>query len=221
MQKSDNNTIKNIAIASVEIAGKTLISTLPGGTVVTSVFDAIKGGCLEKRQAKWRESIEDRLSTVEETLEDLGNNEIFTTTILKATEMAMKTLSEEKREFLANAVLNACYIDVEEEKLLVFLDLLDRYTISHLKILVFFHNPKAFDIVAQSSYYMGSPTEPLFHVYPELNNKLFRKIYKDLYLDGMVNTEDLNVTMTGNGMIAKRTTDLADELLNFIFDKRD
>ena len=52
-------------------------------------------------------------------------------------------------------------------------------------------------------------------------NKLFRKIYKDLYLDGMVNTEDLNITITGNGMIAKRTTDLADELLNFIFDKRD
>lgn len=220
MKKVDKSTIKDIAIASAEIAGKTIINTLPGGSIVTSVFEAVKGGCLEKRQSKWRESIEDRLGTVEKTLDDLGNSEIFTTTILKATEIAMKTSSEEKREFLANAVLNACYMDVEEEKVMVFLDLLDKYTISHLKILIFFHNPKAFDIVAQSSYYMGSPTDPLFDVYPELNNKLFRKIYKDLFVDGMVNTEDLNVTMTGNGMVAKRTTDLADELLGYIFARR-
>lgn len=220
MKKVDKNTIKDIAVASVEIAGKTIINTLPGGSIVTSVIDAVKGGCLEKRQSKWRQSIEDRLSTVEKTLDDLGNNEIFTTTILKATEIAMKTSREEKREFLANAVLNSCYMDVEEEKVMVFLDLLDKYTISHLKILIFFHNPKAFDVVAETSYYTGSPTKPLFSVYPELDNKLFDKIYKDLYVDGMVNTKDLNITMTGSGMIAKRTTDLADELLNFIFNKQ-
>ena len=66
---------------------------------------------------------------------------------------------------------------------------------------------------------MGSPTTPLFQIYSELNNGLFKKIYDDLYTDGMVNTESLNVTMTGSGMVAKRTSQLGDEFLDFILSK--
>ena len=66
---------------------------------------------------------------------------------------------------------------------------------------------------------MGSPLTPLFRTYPELNNELFDKTYGDLYNDGMVSLKDLNITMTGSGMVAKRTTPIADEFLKFILDK--
>ena len=121
--------------------------------------------------------------------------------------------------YLANAVVNSLDPDIDEEKLIVFLSLLDKYTISHIKIIYFFNNPKRFDGISSSSYMMGSPSTPLFQVYPELNNGLFKKIYDDLYTDGMVNTENLNVTMTGSGMVAKRTSQLGDEFLNFILSK--
>ena len=64
-----------------------------------------------------------------------------------------------------------------------------------------------------------SPSTPLFHVYPELNNELFEKIYGDLYNDGMVTLKNLNTSMTGSGMVAKRTTAIADEFLKFILEK--
>ena len=211
---------KEKALDTAEIAAKTALSVIPvGGALVTSVYDTVKGNCLSKRQEKWKETLEERLSKLECALEDIGNNELFTTALVKSTEIAMKTSREEKMAYLANAVINSLDPDIDEEKLIVFLSLLDKYTISHIKIIYFFNNPKRFDGVSSSSYMMGSPTTPLFQIYPELNNGLFKKIYDDLYTDGMVNTESLNVTMTGSGMVAKRTSQLGDEFLDFILSK--
>ena len=211
---------KEKALDTVEIAAKTALSVIPvGGALVTSVYDTVKGNCLSKRQEKWKESLDERLSKLECALEDIGNNELFTTALVKSTEIAMKTSREEKMAYLANAVINSLEPDIDEEKLIVFLSLLDKYTISHIKIIYFFNNPKRFDGISSSSYMMGSPSTPLFQVYPELNNGLFKKIYDDLYTDGMVNTESLNVTMTGSGMVAKRTSQLGDEFLDFILSK--
>ena len=121
--------------------------------------------------------------------------------------------------YLANSVINSLNPNINEEKLIVFLDLIDRYTVSHIKIIYFFFNPKRFDGIDSNSYMMGAPSIPLFHVYPELNNELFKKIYDDLYNDGMVTLENLNISLTGSGMVAKRTTTIADEFLEFILKK--
>ena len=207
------------ALDTVEIVAKTALSVIPvGGALATSVYDTVKGNCLSKRQEQWKDALEERLSKLETTLEDIGNNEFFTTALVKATELAMKTARKEKMEYLANSVVNSLNPDIDEEKLIVFLSLLDKYTVSHIKIIYFFNNPKRFDGISSSSYMMGSPSTPLFQVFPELNNGLFKKMYDDLYTDGMVNTENLNVTMTGSGMVAKRTTQLGDDFLRFILD---
>ena len=213
-------SIKEKALDTLEIVGKTALSAIPiGGALVTSVYDTVKGNCLSKRQEKWRIALEERLVKLESTLEDIGNDELFTTALVKATELAMKTAREEKLFYLANSVINSLNPNLDEEKLIIFLDLLDKYTVSHIKILYFFFNPERFDGVAHASYMMGSPLTPLFCTYPELNNELFDKTYGDLYNDGMVSLKDLNITMTGSGMVAKRTTPIADEFLKFIFDK--
>lgn len=201
----------------VEVVAKTAVSVIPvGGALVTAIYDAVKGNALAKRQEKWRTALEERLSKTEETLENLGNNELFTTALVRTTELAMKTAREEKMKYLANAVVNSLNPKLDEEKLIIFLELLDKYTISHIKIINFFHMPTQFEEVSNNSYTMGSPTTLLFNVYPELDNELFDKMYKDLYTDGMVNTQSLKVTMTGSGMSAKRTTKLGDEFLQFI-----
>ena len=210
---------KNVALDTVEIVAKTALSVIPvGGALATAVYDAVKGNCLAKRQEEWKRALEERLSAVEETLENIGNNELFTTALIKGTELAMRTARGEKLSYLANAVVNTIGQDLDEERLIVFLDLIDKYTVSHIKIINFFYDPTRFEGTSSSSYMMGSPTTPLFSVYPELNNDLFNKIYKDLYIDGMVNTENLNCTMTGSGMVAKRTTKLGDQFLSFILE---
>jgi hypothetical protein len=213
-------SVKEIAFNTLEIAGKTVLSAIPmGGALVTSVYDTVKGNCLSKRQEKWKIALEERLTKLENNLDDIGNNELFTTALVKATELAMRTAKEEKMTYIANSVINSLNPDLDEEKLIVFLDLLDKYTVSHIKIIYFFFDPKRFEGVNSNAYMMGSPSTPLFSVYPELNNELFKKIYGDLYTDGMVTLENLNISMTGSGMVAKRTTPIADEFLRFILEK--
>lgn len=208
---------KEIVLDVAEVVAKTALSVIPvGGALITAVYDAVKGNALAKRQEKWRTALEDRLSKTEETLDSIGENELFATAVVKSTELAMKTAQEEKIEYLANAVMNSLKPDLTEEKLIIFLALLEKYTVSHIKIAHFFHNPKAFDGVSEHSYMMGSPSTVLFDVYPELNNNLFTKLFKDLYDDGIINTSSPNTTMSGSGMVAKRTTALGDDFLKFI-----
>lgn len=201
----------------VEIVAKTAVSIIPvGGALATAVYDTVKGNALAKRQEKWKNALEERLSKTEETLESLGNNELFTTALVRATELAMKTAREEKMGYLANAVVSSIRHDLDEEKMVIFLELLEKYTISHIKIIYFFNDPTQFDGISANNYMMGSPSTVLFQVYPELNNYLFNKIYNDLYVDGMVSSAHLNTTMSGSGMVQKRTTELGDDFLQFI-----
>lgn len=211
------NKLIRTTLDTVEIVGKTVVSTIPvGGAMITAVYDTVKNNCLAKRQQKWQELIEKRLANVEKTLNELGENEIFVTTLIKATELAMKTADDNKLEYLASAVKNSVEINLSEEKLMVYVSLVEKYTVSHIKILDFYNDPIKFDIVRNTTGMMGSATHFLFKVYPELDNSLFVKFYNDLYTDGLVNTESLNSMMTDSGMKAKRTTELGDGFLEFI-----
>ena len=203
----------------VEIAGKTALSAIPiGGTLITCIWDAVKGNAIQKRLEDWKEKVEGRLAKVELSLDEIGSDEIFASTIMKATDIAIKTMEEQKREYLANAVLNSVNCKMEESIVMMYLDMVDRYTAWHLKILCYFRNPKAFPQVDESKYYMGSPLQPLYEVFPELssNSALVNKMVKDMYNDGVLNTPDMNCTMTGSGMVASRTTDLGNSFVDFI-----
>ena len=62
---------------------------------------------------------------------------------------------------------------------------------------------------------MGSPSQPLSQVYPEVS-PLRDKSINDLYNDGLMNTQSINISMTAQGMVAKRTTQLGDDFLSFL-----
>lgn len=208
--------IVNKCIDVLEVAGKTALSVIPvGGALATAVYDVVKGNILQKRQEKWKGMIENRLSKLETTLEDIGENEAFATMLIKTTELAMKTAKEEKLEYLANALLYSIDHSIDEDKLIMFMSYVEKYSVAHIKILNFFNNPEKFDNLNVNSYVMGSPLQPLSKVYPEVV-PLKDKCINDLYNDGLMTTQSINVTMTVQGMLAKRTTELGDEFLSFL-----
>lgn len=201
----------------VEISAKTLLSAIPiGGELITNVWDSIKSNCAQKRLEDWQKNIEERLSHIDKTLEEIGNNENFTTAIFHATEMAIKTAENEKRAYLANAVVNSISCDLEESIMMMFFDMIGKYTIMHINILIYFRDPKKF--ISNSNVMMGSPKNFLYQVYPTFreNDKLVDKIIRELYADGLMNTEDLNSTMSVNGMLSSRITELGNNFITFI-----
>ena len=64
---------KQVALQTAEISAKTALSMIPvGGALITSVWDSIKSNCAQKRLDEWQNVIEERLSKVDESLENIG-----------------------------------------------------------------------------------------------------------------------------------------------------
>lgn len=212
---------KTVSIAGeiIEISAKTALSLIPvGGALITGVWDSIKSNCVQKRLNEWQTLVEERLSKVDVTLENIGNNEVFTSAMFQATELAIKTSEKAKREYLANALLNSLTCPMEESVVMMFFSMIGKYTLWHLKILDYFENPKKFEQVKEENHYMGNPKTVLFDVYPELQAKeaYVDRIVKELYADGLMSTDNLNCTMTSSGMLSSRVSEIGKDFIDFI-----
>ncbi|WP_314874576.1 hypothetical protein [Stomatobaculum longum] len=212
---------KQVALQTAEISAKTALSMIPvGGALITSVWDSIKSNCAQKRLDEWQNVIEERLSKVDESLENIGTNENFTSAMFQTTELAIKTAENKKRIYLANAVINSLTCPFEESIIMIFFDMIGKYSLWHIKILDYFQNPLKFEIAqkSKSTYMMGGPKTVLYDVYPELRDKdeYVNRIVKELYADGLMNTGGLDVIMTGDGMVASRVTDMGNEFIKYM-----
>lgn len=211
---------KELVMESIEIAGKTALSVIPvGGTLISCIWDSVKANAAQKRLEEWKKVVEKRLSKLEFTLDNLGNNELFASAIMRATDIALKTAESKKREYLANAVYHATHISIEEGMLMIYLDFLERYSVWHLQILHFFQNPRANNKAESSGYVMGTAMDVLRPVFSELcqNTDLVIKIVNDLQMDGlMARGSYMNSSMTSDGMLASRTTKMGNGFLEYI-----
>ena len=99
---------KITVLDTVEIIGKTLVSMIPvGGALITSVWDVVKGNCLSKRQELWRNALEERLSKLETTLEEIGKNMGLTKERVR--QIKEKALKKLRSEALNNSITSDIY----------------------------------------------------------------------------------------------------------------
>ena len=85
-----------------EITAKTVLSTIPvGGALVTCIWDSIKANVANRRMEDWKKQVEEKLCDLNSSLEDIGSNELFASAMMKATDIALKTAEDEKRQYLA------------------------------------------------------------------------------------------------------------------------
>lgn len=195
--------LKGVAESSVQAT----LEGIPYFGIFASAVSKIKEGCLQKRFERWKTSVEERLSGLEMAVFDsLGDNETFTTALLRATELASKT-NGKKVEYLANAVKYFAENETDEDTLIIMLNCIDKYTLSHVLILKYLENPSVYS--NNKNYISGGIFTYFEDHYPKFNKQLRDIILKELYRDGMINI-DSDATMSRSGMEAKRTTDLGD-----------
>lgn len=191
----------------VEGIAKSVISTVPFVNNFTQIVETVKGNVLQRRYEKWQELVEQRLSELsQEILSKLGNSECFATTLIKTTELASKTNSK-KMDYLANGVKYTAENEISEDNLIIMLNCIEKYTLSHILILKYLQNPSYY---SNGKQYSGGSLFTYFNdYYPDFNRSLQDIVLKELFRDGLINT-DTNATMTEGGMKAKRTTELGD-----------
>ena len=119
------------------------------GGPLSVLYETVFSAPLDKRREQWlitlRVIVEELCSKVKElSPEKLSQNETFVTVCLHASNIAIRTHQEEKLNALRNAVFNTVKdADVDENKKLIFVRLIDVFTPLHLKVLVFLSNPGA------------------------------------------------------------------------------
>ncbi|MGB2864102.1 MAG: hypothetical protein WBC05_12305 [Sedimentisphaerales bacterium] len=193
---------------------KAVISTTLG-SVASELFSLVVTPSLEKRRDKWIESIAERLKALEGVaegfkVEDLKDNEAFVSTLINASQAAIRNHQKEKLEALRNAVLNAALLNAPEEDLQhMFLNIVDSFTPSHLKILKGLDELELIeDIEVPKSFFFHLKDQP----------DLCNQIIKDLRSHGLTHLcspweDDISRTHLDEG---QNVTDLGKKFLQFI-----
>ncbi len=197
----------------VEATAKGVLSAIPYASSFLQAVDTIKTNVVQRRFESWKQMVDERLSALEDSQKEaVFSDDCFATALMRATQMAAET-GEEKTVYLANAVQYVAENSISEDRMIIFLNCLQRYTVSHFLILKYFEDPSKYAVPGRS-YWAGSMMTLFNDRYPDFDKSLQRIIMRDLFQDGFSNT-DSNGTMSGNGMLEKRTTMLGDEFLRF------
>lgn len=192
---------------------KGVISTIPAASILVSAYEEMQSGIYKRRMDEWKEAVEERLCKLEnDVINSLPNNDIFATVLLISAQLALKT-NKEKAKLLANAVSNSATTALSEERVIILLNSIEKYTIPHLRLLRFLQNPKEYN--PKDSYMGGSTMTIYYDYYPNTDKSLDRIVIRDLYADGFIDTDSLNAMASSSGMVEKHTTSLGDDMIEF------
>lgn len=198
---------------------------LVGGAGV-ELFQAVVNSGREARMQAWIADVTQAIN--ERVLEPRGldisalaTDDGFLDVIGTATRAAVETSSEEKIEALRNAVVNAtCAPDTERDRHAILIGIVSSLTPTHIKLLTLFDDPNGWFArasVPTPNVYMGGAYIVVEAAYPDLaaDSTLLSRVIADLSRDGLSDIP-LKTMMTSNGVFARRTQPLGEELLRFI-----
>lgn len=194
------------------------LSALPvvGGPAV-ELFQNLVQPPLERRRAEWVAAVGEKLLELESRgtdIEELGQKDEFISAVMHASQIALRTHQDEKREALRNAVFNVAAGQSPGEALEhMFFEWIDSLSLLHIQILRLFQDP-----TPPPRMSMGGLGSVLEHNMPQLrgHSHVYDQVWKDLYSRGLINTDSLHVTMSGQGLASKRTSEIGDAFLRFV-----
>jgi len=211
------------------VVARALLGAIPyAGAAATELLGLILTPPIEKRREQWMREIGEKLKELAEKeidISGLGENPQFIDTVLQATALALKTSDQEKITALKNAIINTVLGEAPDLTLSqIFLNLIDNFTAWHIKILHLFNDPSDWfknNNVPLPSYISASLKNIATDAFPELNGygELIDLIWSDLNRAGLTNTTSLSSMMSGNGLLAVRTTEMGKQFLKYIATK--
>jgi hypothetical protein len=151
MDEDPNQLPQRTAGDYVHGIAKAALSAVPiVGSPAAELFALVLAPPLEKRRESWLQELYESLKRLERQesgfkMNDLANNEVFVSTTIQATQIALRTHQVEKRDALRNALLSVIRDkSLDEEKQIFFLALIDLFTVTHLELLRCFADPTTF-----------------------------------------------------------------------------
>lgn len=218
--KISNEDVKDTALATV----KGTVSSIPiVGGLFAEYIGLAQDKIADKRMAQWMDMVEEKLQKLHDKFDELAEDELFFSTIQIATVNAMRSYQAEKRMLFANAIYNTALLDLNEDKKLLFLSLLDRYTLAGIKLLRYYsqnhyHDRQGGMVTTRSIGGTEYPTKSILKDNPEFENDsaYLKTLSEQLISDGLISPIDFNIPESPQQARRKRTTKFGDEFLAFI-----
>lgn len=201
------------------------LNAIPGvGGTLAVVMTEVWTPTLERRRQEWFQQLSDDVETVAGEVADLqhllGDDPVFDVA-LRATEVAVRTRSKVKHRALRAAVLNtATRRELDADRRDIFLGLVERLTEAHLVMLAFLDDVEGFARragVTLANIYMGGLSTHIKKVFPDWPRELYDVLVADLDSAGLSEGRAaLHATMTAQGTVARRTSELGQGFIAFI-----
>ncbi|APA65085.1 hypothetical protein [Maribacter sp. 1_2014MBL_MicDiv] len=215
-KKEISYTLLKAGIASIPILGGAASEILP----------LLLKSPIEKRKEFWMKEVGEKLKILEKSntisLTELSKNDIFIDTIIRISTEALKTSEQEKLIYFKNALINTAILEnLDISEVNIFTRFITEFTIWHIQILNLFDNPTNWFSRNEVNFpkFSSAPlSKVLVIAFSELKdrNEFYNLIWSDLYRSMLINTAELNVGITSNGLKSSRTTAFGKKFLSFI-----
>lgn len=220
---------------AAHLVASTLVGLIPF-VGVADLFKFIVSPSLEKRKDRWMQLVVEAIRTLqartEFSIEGLRDNEEFTTLLIQTTQSAMKTHVESKHQLLKTALINAALTNFEFDLKQVYLNLLDRFTPSHIIVLHSVQGTKQHTTALRSgNLYYAKLVEIQDSIALKIGGVMFLAILEDLHSAGLLVISDNFIITDGDveqtsvmayedsettGLPNMNITDLGNHFLSFV-----
>jgi hypothetical protein len=212
----------------IERTTEAALSSVPlvGGALAVAFVTAV-GHKLSQRREEWLTELAEAVGELGERvgdfdLEKLAENDMFVDAVVTATGTIEHTHQAEKIEALRNAVLNSVADDAPDaDTQAIFLNLIDRFTPSHLRLLTLWDDPVAWfsshGLIPPEAGMAGSRTQTVEAGLPEMRgrNDFYLLIASELGSTGML-TASLSGMVSPTSLMDRLTTDFGRQFVQFI-----
>lgn len=197
------------------------------GPVLAVALVTVLNWRLNDRREEWFAQLAEDVEALKQRhedldLEDLAANPLFVDAVVSATRTVEHTSQEEKIGALRNAVLNSVGPDAPDaDTQAIMLNLVDRYTPSHLRLLTLWDDPAAWferhGVTAPAVAMSGSRTQTVEAGLPEMRGRrdFYMLITRELESDGLLVPTVPGMVSTSS-LTNRLTTELGRQFLRFI-----
>ena len=189
-----------------------IVGQIPVASFFLAAIDNVKSNVLHTNFVEWQQMVGERLSALEDSVfANLGNNETFATTLLKTSELAAQS-NNKKNEYLANAIKYTAENNIDEDLLIIFLNLISKYSLTHIAVLKYFQEPSLY-----RKEYVDFPM-PIIDISPKFNYSLSEIVTNELHKDGLLKSNNCTeFTFKKDGIItgSNGTTKLGNQFIDF------
>lgn len=210
-------------------AARAALAGLPivGGAAV-ELFNRLLAPPIQQRRDAWLDGLAERIEKLEQEervkVEDLRDNDEFVSTVMQASQVAVRNHQQEKIDALRNAVLNTAIGQAPDDaKREMFLGLVDVFSVIHLRILqALADSSRASDRRPHIALSIGSIAELAVQLLPDLRPQaeFVEVIVEDLCRSGLLFwNRDGGATNIGQG--ATQVSELGSEFLRFISEPKE